>query len=246
MLLNKGRCELKTPPLHKGRCELKPQWITTPKKKTFNSAYTHSNDKNPKTDILKEGEQPHLTPLKVKTEHDSRYFFSSQNNIKTVLNNFIKHVVYMHFYIKLIKQIIWSSLLIKQCIFAVFFSHLENALQSLNNINHPLIKNQNSVTRLRYLLSTILPSILFLNLYMSGGCSAMPPYMHKFNCVKANPNWFNTIPKKADFFSPLEWSLAISLSKEFESYCASQSCRTSHPSMLLYLQSCNAAGHILQ
>ena len=153
------------------------------------------------------------------------------------------------------------------CCYKLFFSHLENALQSLNNINHPLIKNQNSVTRLRYLLSTILPSILFFwggrgelgcqsfgvllltnpqNLYMSGGCSAMPPYMHKFNCVKANPNWFNTIPKKADFFSPLEWSLAISLSKEFESCCASQSCRTSYPSTLLYLQSCNAAGHILQ
>ena len=43
----------------------------------YNSAYAYSNDKNPKTDILKEGEQPHLTPLKVTTEHDSRYFSSS-------------------------------------------------------------------------------------------------------------------------------------------------------------------------
>ena len=43
----------------------------------YNSAFAHSNVKNPKTDILKEGEQPHLTPLKVTTEHDSRYFSSS-------------------------------------------------------------------------------------------------------------------------------------------------------------------------
>ena len=75
----------------------------------YNSAFAHSNVKNPKTDILKEGEQPHLTPLKVTTEHDSRYLSSSQNNIKTLLRNFIKHVallVYMHFCIKLVEETI--------------------------------------------------------------------------------------------------------------------------------------------
>lgn len=79
------------------------------------------------------------------------------------------------------------------------------------------------------------------NLYRIGGCSAMLQYMPKFNCAQANPNWFSTIPKKADFFSPLEWSLAISLSKEFEPCHASHDPNHVEHHTHLRIYTCNHA-----